>query len=332
MQFECVSLWILMLALGLGGCQRQRPAPSASTHVTSSSGWAGSGNATPATSSRAATTPPGVRNSTASDAAVADKPEIDAAVPMSTSVSPNPSAAASAATHAAAPSHVRAKIVEKVQRMARPLSGKGLLRYPEVTAMTPEASWVINDSITRLRTSYYDPTDPADAESPLVSMRFTVNHNGHGILSLTFETEWNGAYPSGGIAHRCYWLPTGEELVATRQMDERKLDSLVAALDARLKDEIASTRKKHQADPDWENVKDSFDVHFSRDNLKTFRVGSGGITFYFEYALAHAWKSMEPPGKFYLSFVELEAYLLEDGPLAGVLRAAKSRTTELGRK
>ncbi len=230
-------------------------------------------------------------------------------------------AASGSRSFARAASGQRATIVTKVQKIAHPQYGPGVIRYPAVRAASEQATRAINRSLAQIREDNYDPRE--DPQS-LTGMTFRVNHNGDGILSLTIRIESSGAYPIAWLEHRCYVIATGERILAKTLFDPAKLAALVARLDGELQKEIELARegKLPKLDP---ACRDSpLAGHFSVEHLESFKVGLAGITFFYPYDLPHAAQACEPPGHFFLSYGQLVPFLLSDGPLAGVIRAAPS--------
>lgn len=250
-----------------------------------------------------------------------------ASQPPAASVSPRPTASISLPEAAGGSpprvgfSEARARLVPKVQKITHPLYGPGLIRYPEASVASPEATRAINDSLAQIVADNYDPSEDLVG---LNRMDYSVAHNGNGILSLTIDIDWNGAYPSSWSEYHCYWLRTGEELTAAAIVAPAKLQGLLSKLDVPLQKELEQTLQSVRLNPEAQDVPLDRYVkgHFTVDNLKSFSVGSTGVTFFYTYNVPHVWKYYEPPGTFFLSYAELEPFLLPDGPLAGLVRAS----------
>ncbi len=216
----------------------------------------------------------------------------------------------------------RARITKRTQKIAHPQPmGSGIIYYPEVAVANRKASRAINASLKQVRDENYDPSDdPAG----VIGMTYRVNHNANNILSVTFDVNFNGAYPTGWSVHRCFLLTTGEQVTAKSIFEPAKVKGLLSRLDALLSAEIDRARQGRVAEIDSECKGAGLpeNAHFDVENLKTLKVGSTGITFYFDYGFPHAMKACEPPGTFYLSYPALIPFMRDDGPLADVARAA----------
>jgi hypothetical protein len=222
---------------------------------------------------------------------------------------------------ARAASGQRATITTKVQKIAHPQYGPGVIRYPVVRVAGEQATRAINESLAQIRKDNYDPdADP----QPLIGMNFRANHNGDDILSLTVDIQWSGAYPTGWMEHRCYVLTTGERVAAKMLFDPARTGALVARLDAELQKEINLARQGKLPKLDSACRDTPLDGHFKAEDLQSFRVGSAGITFSYPYGLPHASKACEPPGSFLLSYADLTPFMLPDNPLAALMRSARS--------
>ena len=242
------------------------------------------------------------------------------AAPLQASAEPSafPPAPASNSTIVA-----RAKVVSKVRKIARPQYGAGLIRYPQVAVKDPNAARAINDSIAQIIADNYDPTEEPVG---LIGMSFVVNHNDDDLLSLTFELEANGAYPTIWHEHRCYLLSTGERVTSKSAFVRQKTSLLLAKLDAMLKSEIDMARrgKLPKLGPECADAMPP-EAHFQASSLEAMQVRSTGLLFHFDYGFPHVERACEPPGEFFLSYSELAPFLLPDGPLARVALGAQNR-------
>jgi hypothetical protein len=216
----------------------------------------------------------------------------------------------------------RATIVARTEPIAHPQYGDGVMVYPEVRVASSDATRAINDSLTKIRASVYDPTEDPQT---LIAMTFRVDHNGNGVLALTLEFQANGAYPSGWAERHCYRLGTGEEVVAKTLFDPAKLDALVARLEAALQQEVGQVRRAELPGMDPACKDAALQEHFQADDLGQLQVGATGITFFHDYGLPHALLACQPPGAFPLSYSELCGFLLPDGPLDELVPACRAR-------
>ncbi len=216
---------------------------------------------------------------------------------------------------------MRATIIPKTQQIAH-LQYGGIIRYPLVRVPSPKATRAINESLARIRQDNYDPEEDPQT---LTGMDFSVNHNGEDVLSLTILIDSSGAYPVRWYEYRSYLLTTGERILPKALFHPAKMGALVKRLDAELEQEIALARrgKLPRLDPACRDT--PLEGHFQVEHLQDFAIQSAGITFYYPYDLPHALKACEPPGRFFLSYAELGPFMPPDGPLAKLIRAARSQ-------
>jgi hypothetical protein len=151
----------------------------------------------------------------------------------------------------------------------------------------------------------------------LTAVSYTVDYNRNGVLALSVDREWLGAYSSFSTE----WL-----VLSTRTGDRLSIGQLLlpAALPelARQADKLLQARMKEarQAVTGSEEVTWLDELlagkTFTTANLDDFTVTKDGITFYYPFGFPHAALALQPDDTFAFTFAQLKPYLKPDGPLA----------------
>ncbi len=161
----------------------------------------------------------------------------------------------------------------------------------------------------------------------LSSLDYDVKYNKHNILDIWLIMEGVGAYPDGSIRHLVFDARTGKmlgipDLFAASQMPDllAKIRSVMRRHeDASVKEskEVRETLAYYrESSPEFHLTPEKIEFK----NLSGFTVSDTGITFIYDYAFAHAVEALEPPGEFYLSYIELKPFIRTDGLLARFVR------------
>lgn len=223
------------------------------------------------------------------------------------------------------PAHARdAHASVRTQKLTKRKPGWAVSCYPTVGLADAQAARAINASIGRLIAGLCDTDDPAPTP---VDLRWRIEHNADGILSITFILKAEGAYPTGWFERRTYRISTGEELGPEQLFDPVKLPALAARLDVELQKELDLARQGRLPGVDPECKDAEYDGHFSVEHLRTFHVSSKGVTFFFPYDFSHARKPCQPRGSFALTFADLRPFVTNASPLASLVNRAAPRTS-----
>ena len=157
----------------------------------------------------------------------------------------------------------------------------------------------------------------------LSEISYKVNYNQNGLLDLTFTRSGLGAYPSFQDVHVVVDLRTGKRLTAADLFKPDALPQVVALVNAALESRV-QTRIAELRSDGVEAVPQLKQASFQPEDLGQFSVSDRGITFFYEYELPHAIKAMEPSGRFFFTYDQLQPYLQPEGALALVLRSPEA--------
>ncbi|GAB2968476.1 hypothetical protein GCM10027048_44180 [Hymenobacter coalescens] len=164
----------------------------------------------------------------------------------------------------------------------------------------------------------------------LTSLRYEVELNQAGLLTLLLVNETLGAYPSINTRRVVFDTRTGRRLrvadlirpadtTALRQRWRRAISRVVAE---RIRAFAQDFPEEQAALPDlqehlrWDAAtrQVAFEPHEPR--FDDFAVTRQGLTLYHSFGLPHVIQTAEPEGTFTLSYAELKPMLPPDGPLA----------------
>jgi len=168
-------------------------------------------------------------------------------------------------------------------------------------------------------------------DSGIVSIGFDVNYNKHSLLDVNFWMETMGAYPSTVVVHRIIDLKTGEPLKIAEAFDESTLNKLLAKVIELKEVEEKEAIKNLEPEEDKEDILDRLQrAKYDLKDLKNFEVSNKGVTFLYDYEFPHVIRALQPSGRYFISFEELEPFINPNGPL-GIFLKKSSAASRVGK-
>lgn len=155
----------------------------------------------------------------------------------------------------------------------------------------------------------------------LDSLDYTVNYNKNNILEVELTMEGSAAYPDFSSRTLVIDTTTGKRVAFADVFS--KFENLLVMIDKAQQKEIrtalAEARKESAADE--ADLNSMFgDRRFKVSSLDEFSVSDKGVTFLFDYAFPHAFKGLEPEGRYFFTWTELKPFVRRDGLLAPFVR------------
>ena len=150
------------------------------------------------------------------------------------------------------------------------------------------------------------------------SLDYKVNYLNRGLLDIDLTMEGSGAYPDAHTKTLVVDLNTGGRLFVRDVFTN--IGALVLKIDRAQKAEIKST--KAQALREGLDDTDTYDsliseTVFGVSKMDEFSISEKGVTFIYDYGFPHAFKALEPEGRYFFSWNELRPYVKKRGRLSG---------------
>lgn len=153
----------------------------------------------------------------------------------------------------------------------------------------------------------------------LSEIDYEIKHNQNSILNLVYTVSGVGAYPDSFSKSLVVDLRTGNPLTAADLFKSSSLNALATRLNTALNADVEKARRKWGAD--WESMEEELkDARFDAAKLDDLTIGDKGVTFHFDFNFPHVVEAMEPSGRYFVGWKELEPYIDRQGPLGVFLR------------
>jgi hypothetical protein len=151
----------------------------------------------------------------------------------------------------------------------------------------------------------------------LVSASYTVDYHRNGVLALSVQREWLGAYLSFSVERLVLSTRTGERLSIGQLLLPAALPELARQADKLLQARIKEARQAAAGSEEATWLDELLrGKTFTVDNLHDFTVTKEGITFYYPFGFPNAVLALQPDDAFAFTFTQLKPYLKPGGPLA----------------
>ncbi len=148
--------------------------------------------------------------------------------------------------------------------------------------------------------------------------RFTVNTEDRGIIDLTIEIDFVGAYPSTTRHFFTFATETGMRPEARDLFIGDSLEVLAGVLDTLLADRMA------EAERAW-GEPGMYEGHaFTTDDLESFSIMGDGVEFHYDFGFPHVAEAAEPDGDILMTWDRIAPFIDPDGLLAPWLEAVGS--------
>jgi hypothetical protein len=209
-----------------------------------------------------------------------------------------------------------------------PNSKRAVVRYPLVKGLDNGPVLRKVQLLLSVKNAFDSTIKDYREDTWLSEFDYKVGYNRNFLLDLTFWQDGVGAYPDTQTKHYLVDLKSGEVIKAGDAFLPDQLPKLITMVDGKLQAEIRTIIRGLSNDKDTnaeekESLKSSFDeLRFKEEDLNDFSVSDRGITFLFDAGFPHVIEALEPKGRYFFSFAQLQPYLRSDGPLA-VFRTGK---------
>ncbi len=171
------------------------------------------------------------------------------------------------------------------------------------------------DTLNRLEKtfSYWEVFDTNLEEQTdnqwLESLDYLVRYNKNDVLVIEFWMAGSGAYPDQTSRTIIADTNSGLPIKFTETFQNRI--GLFTAIDKAQDLEIKAAVKRMKEDK-TEDSDGLFDtVRKASDHIEEFTVSDTGVTFIFDYGFPHAIQALQPEGRFFFSWNEIQPYLRE---------------------
>lgn len=142
-------------------------------------------------------------------------------------------------------------------------------------------------------------------ERGIVSSGFEVNYMDEDYFDISIYWEFVGAYPSGNEISMLFSLEDGRRISPNDLFLMDKVDELVYLCEKKLQENIL---QKISEDPVL--YEDSYDHHFTADDLGSVGIRENGILFQYMFYYPHAILAAEPSGDIFFTWDEIREFLL----------------------
>ncbi|HEX8532045.1 MAG TPA: hypothetical protein VF646_18550 [Cytophagales bacterium] len=151
----------------------------------------------------------------------------------------------------------------------------------------------------------------------LVNASYTVDYHRNGVLTLSVQREWLGAYSSFSVERLVLSTRTGERLSIGQLLLPAALPALARQADQLLQARIKEARGAAAGSEEATWLDELLNGKtFTVEHFDDFTVTQEGITFYYPFAFPNAALALQPDDAFAFTFAQLKPYLKPDGPLA----------------
>lgn len=162
----------------------------------------------------------------------------------------------------------------------------------------------------------FNVDDEIKREYWLDSAGYVVNYNNQGVLDITLFIEGSAAYPSAVEKNLVIDIRLAKRLQAADVFVN--LAELAAKVKQAQQTEMKEAIEAYKKDPDaadFDATEYFKDADFKVENLNEFSVSDTGVTFIYKYGFPRIALTLEPEGRFFFSWAELESFLKRDGLL-----------------
>jgi hypothetical protein len=155
----------------------------------------------------------------------------------------------------------------------------------------------------------------------LDSAGYQVNYNNRGVLDIMLFIEGSAAYPSGVEKNLVIDIRLAKQVRAADVFTN--LAELAAEVKKAQQAEMKAASEAYKKDPDaadFDATEYFQNADFTVENLNEFSVDDRGVTFIYRYRFPHAALALEPEGRFFFSWTQLESFIRRDGLLGKFVR------------
>lgn len=219
----------------------------------------------------------------------------------------------------------RRKIVlVRSAKLASPSKRRAVVTYPVITGLSPAVLRRVRSLLDFKNIFDYSLKEYRE-DTWLYEFTYTVNHNADHLLDITFKQDGSGAYPDSQSKHFLINLRDGSVIKAADAFKANRLAELAALVDRKLQDELKRIDKENEEPAEQPDEKasrrEAYEaLKFEVKDLEEFSVGRKGITFLYDAGFPHVIQALEPDGRYFFSYSELEGFIKPAGPLGQFVR------------
>ena len=195
------------------------------------------------------------------------------------------------------------------------------IRYPKVKASTPVLSKKIEATLSYAKVLKLDLKEELNEYQWLEEADYEASYNKNGLLTITLSMNGTAAYPDGTSKALVVDLKTGHRL---RPADVfTNLPRLAAMIEKTQRAEVVKATKEISSGPENKDVdpKQLFEgTNFTAENLDEFEVNYSGVTFIYDYGLAHVIQALQPEGRYSYTWEQLKPFIKNGGPFTKFVR------------
>jgi hypothetical protein len=193
------------------------------------------------------------------------------------------------------------------------------ITYPKISR-AGGAGKKLEDALSFEKAFGFKLDDEVNSDTGLDLASYKVLYNNQGILNILLTEEYSAAYPSTGDKSVVLNSVTGDVLRAGDIFT--KLPELAGKVSkmqqAEIQKAIIQIKREQKEIEDPQEMFENAD--FTSDNLDDFQIGARGITFRYDYGFPHVTLALQPPGRYFFSWIQLKPYIKRDGLLAKFVR------------
>ncbi|NNE66739.1 MAG: hypothetical protein HKN33_09235 [Pyrinomonadaceae bacterium] len=197
------------------------------------------------------------------------------------------------------------------------------ITYPQFSGVDKETARRLDQTFSYWRVFSTSLEEETDAQW-LDSLDFRVTYNKQNVLVMELTREGSGAYPSGEtvtvVANSSYGAPVPFTDVFKNRI------GLLQAIDKKQQAEMQAAEKEYQAEGGEGKLFEIHEAEKASDQVSEFSLNDYGVTFIFDYGFPHVAKALQPPGRYFFSWSELEPYLKEYSQISMVFENAPKST------
>jgi len=199
----------------------------------------------------------------------------------------------------------------------RPDRRKATIHYPFVSGLRNQMVLRRVRSLLSIKNVFDTSLKEYREDNWLDEFDYEVNYNANYILDITFSVHGEGPYPDSHSRTIPIDLKTGTILKARDIFVEDKLGELAAAVNIKLKLEVAELIKTAKERDDADSIIELLaDLKFEIKDLDDFSISQEGVIFLYEADLPHVYIGFEPEGRYLFPYSTLKSFIKPDSRLA----------------
>lgn len=192
---------------------------------------------------------------------------------------------------------------------------------PIIKAVTPAISKKMQTEISYEKVLNLNIKEEINEIQWLEEATYDINYNKNGLFDITLSLSGTGAYPSVYSKNVVINIKTGNRVTPADVFTN--LNGLAAMVGKTQKAEIKKAQEDYKKDPDSADFDGSQyfnDAKFSVKELSEFTISDEGVAFIYDYGFPHVVLALQPDGRYFYTWAQLNPYIKRDGLLARFIR------------